>query len=169
MKPSERFQAYVAGGFGILVACGFGILFSSFAFLPSSWFHKWIEDPGELRFVGWFTITGLCCAATGAIRGWAARRRNNWLLLLAVPPAAVLAYVTWFILTRLSASLWADLKPIWHANNWFPFVLCSLALYLWIRGNKYKERAERCKTQLEIAWEAINKQSRRCPHCGAQL
>jgi uncharacterized membrane protein YfcA len=144
-----------------------------FGFLPASQ-GRWTGDPlggpyGDFIFIGWFVLTGICAVAIGAILSWAYHRKNKWLLLLAVPPAAEVVFAVGFILRRLWASLWAELKPIWHANNWFPFVLCSLALYLWIRGNKYREQAERYKTQLEIAWEALNKQPSRCPHCGAPL
>ncbi len=151
MKPSERFQAYVIGAFAILL--------TSLAFLPSS-LLRWAGDsgdPGVLRFIGWFALTGLCGAATAEIRQWADRRRNKWLLFLAVPPAAVLAYAVWFILRRLWAGLWADLKQIRHPD-WFILVLYLLMLYLWMRGSKYKEQAEKCKIQLENACEALNKQ-----------
>ena len=167
MKPTERIGRYLVGGLAYVVGGLPILLLSSLAFLPASWL-RWAGYPGDLRFVGWFTLTVLCGAATGEIRGWAYRRRNKWLLLLAVPPAAVITFAVWFTLTRLWASLWADLKQIRHPN-WFILVLYLLVLYLWIRGSKYKEQAEKCKTQLEIAWEAINKQSKHCPHCGAHL
>ncbi len=159
MKPSERSEAYVIGALAILL--------TSLAFLPSS-LLRWAGDPGDLRFIGWFALTVVCSAAIGQIRRWAWLRKNKWLLLFAAPPAAVLAYEGWYILKRLWAGLWADLKQIRHPD-WFVLVLYLLMFYLWIRGSKYKEQAEKCKIQLENACEPLNKQPSRCPHCGAHL
>ena len=156
MRPSERLQ-YVIGALVV-------ILFISLAFLPSS-LLRWAgdhpgDDPGTLRFIGWFVLTGLCGAATGAIRQWADRRKNKWLLFLAVPPAAVLAYAVWFIFKRIvtglardPATLWTILFLIWVFLTW----------WLWEERRQYKKETESWKAALQ------QQQPSRCPHCGAQL
>jgi hypothetical protein len=162
MKPSEPFQPYLIRGIAILLA--------SLAFLPPS-LLRWAGDtgdPGDLRFVGWFMLTGLCLGAIGEIQDWAGRSHKKSLLWLLTLPLAVLAYEVWFILKRLWAGLWADLEQIRHPD-WFVLVLYLLTWYLWMRGRKYKEQAEKCKIQLENACEALKKQPSRCPHCGAHL
>jgi hypothetical protein len=163
MKPSERFEAYVMGILGILLI----FLLTSLAFLPPS-LLRWAGDPADLRFIGWYTLTIFCLAVIGGIRNWAWLRKNKWLLLFAVPPLAVITYEGWFILNRLWAGVWADLKQIRHPN-WFILVLYLLMLYLWMRGSKHKEQADKCKIQLENACQALKKQPSHCPHCGAQL
>lgn len=155
MKPSDRYETYIIGGIAILSV--------SLAFLPSSLLSR-IGDPVGFRFIGWFVLTALCGAAIAEIL----ELRNKWLRLLAVPPAAVLAYVGWYILKRLWAGLWADLKQIrdllqgknagGDAPDWFVLLLFLLILYFWMRVSEYKEKAEQCKIQLENACEALNKQ-----------
>jgi len=147
MKPSERFQAYVIGAVAIL--------FTSLAFLPPS-LLRWAGDPGDLRFVGWFALTAVCLAAIGEIRSWASLRQNKWLLLFAVPPFAVLTYEAWY-LTKLAA-----LGLIREWRGFFGLFWVALTIYLWYRGNDYKEQAK-------MANAILHQQPRRCPHCGAQL
>jgi hypothetical protein len=105
-------------------------------------------------------LTGLCLAAIGVIREWADRSHKKSLLWLLTLPLAVITYEVWFILKRLWVGLWADVKQIRHPD-WFVLVLYLLALYLWMRGSKYKEQAQKCKIQLENAREALNKQRQR--------
>jgi hypothetical protein len=148
MKPSERSEAYIIGAVAILL--------TSLAFLPSS-LLRWAGDPGDLRFIGWYGLTVLCLGGIGMILDWAGRSHKKFLLWLLTLPLAVIAYEVWFILKRLWVGVWADWKQIRHPN-WFVLVLYLLMLYLWIRGSKYKEQAEKWKIQWEIACEALKKQ-----------
>ena len=45
--------------------------------------------------------TVLSLAAVVTVRDWVKRFRNNWLLLLMVPPGAVLAYEGWLFLKAM--------------------------------------------------------------------
>jgi hypothetical protein len=143
----ERFQAYFIGALAVLLA--------SLALLPSS-VLQWAGNPDDLHFFGWFTLTGVCMAGTGEIRRQAHLRKNKWLLLFAIPPLAVLTYEAWFI-TRLAA-----LGIIREWRGFFALAWMALTIYLWYRGNDYKEQAKWANSML-------HRQSNRCSQCGAQV
>lgn len=114
------------------------------------------ETKGNLILFGWFMGNVLCLAAIVVIRDWAKRLRNWWLLLLAVPPSAVLAYQAWVF----SKAFIIEMLREWRAVLILAWIL--LTLYLWMRGNDYRERAR-------SADYALSRQPSRCPNCGAHL
>ena len=124
----ERYQTYLIVGLAILLA--------SFAFLPPSLLPKWIADPGDIRFFGWFMLTGLCLGAMGMIRDWANRRKTKWLLAFGVVPLAVLSYEAWFIFKKVAL----DVRHNWRI--YFFVLWIVLTYYLWERGNEYKRQLE---------------------------
>jgi hypothetical protein len=148
MKPSERIEAFFIVGLAILLA--------SCAFLPPSWLPKWIGDTGGLRFFGWVMLAGLCLAAIGVIREWADRRRNKWLLAFGIAPMAVLIYEAASITKALAVGV------IREWRGFFGFSWLALTIYLWYRGNDYKEQLKWTNTEL-------HRKSSRCPHCGEHL
>jgi len=111
-------------------------------------------------------LTGFCIAAIGMIQAWAERRKNKLLLWFSAAPVAVLIYEAWFILNAVVRSILQDPEVAqlyrWARGNWLILIWVMLTLYLWGRGNDYKE-------QLEGAEAALERRPSHCPHCGAQL
>lgn len=91
----------------------------------------------NLRFLVWWMLTIFSLVAFGEICRWAWRHGNKWLLLLAVPPGTVLAYVVWRVTKGLALAANRDWQQI-VIGAWVLFTF-----YLWERGNSYKEDAER--------------------------
>jgi hypothetical protein len=151
MKPSERYQAYVIGIFGIL--------FVSLTFLPSSLLSR-VGDPGDLRFIGWFLLTGLCLGAIGAIKGWADRRKSKWLLMFGVVPLSIVSYEASYILKRIAIGLGRDPATLWTILF---LVWVFLTWWLWGERRQYKEEIENWRAAFQ------QQQPSRCPHCGAHL
>ena len=101
-------------------------------------------------------LTAICLAAVGTVRGWAKRRQNKSLLWFLIPPVAVLLYEAWFLLKLFTLGIMRE----WR--EFFVFAWILLTLYLWVRGNDYRERAKSTEY-------ALNRQPSQCPRCGAQL
>ena len=97
----------------------------------------------NLRLLAWWMLAIFCLAAVGAVCRWAWRHENKWLLVVAVPPGTVLAYIAWRIAKGLAIAVYRD----WFAIITTVWVV--LTFYLWERGNSYRDDARREREAVE--------------------
>jgi hypothetical protein len=109
--------------------------------------NTWTEN---LRDAEWFFLTAACLFSIGTIRSWSERRQKKWLLWFLIAPMAVLAYEVSFLFKVVAL----DLIRNWRDSVFVAWVV--LTVYLWRRGNDYKEDAKRAR---ELLQEEANQDS----------
>jgi len=96
----------------------------------------------DLRTSAWIFFIGLCLFAVGTIRSLAARTKKPYLLWLLLLPLGPLAYGAWLLIRALTAAVLTQWKEV------VLLIWGFLTIYLWVRGNIYKEDAERAQQML---------------------
>jgi hypothetical protein len=106
----------------------------------------------NLRFFTWLVLVFFCLFAVGSIRNLAARRNKPHLLWLLLLPSGPLVYIAFLFLRRVMSDLVAE----WRETAIIAWVI--LTLWLWVRGERYKQDAKRAQEDAQRTWEMLKEE-----------